>query len=46
MKSTKAEVKASPPVTLMHASTPEVLQWEAQQIDLALAQRALSLIHI
>jgi len=40
MKSTKAEAKTSPPVTQIHPSPPDTLQWETQQIGLAIAHRA------
>jgi HSP20 family protein len=40
MKSTKAEVKANPPVTLIEPTAPETLEWETQQIGLAIAHRA------
>lgn len=43
MKSTKAELKTSPPTTLIQPSPPGVLQWETQQIGLTLAQRAYEL---
>jgi|SRR5271166_6234337 len=43
MKSTKAELKTSPPTTPMQPSSADVLQSETQQIGLTLAQRAYEL---